>query len=218
MDPYQVLGISQNASDEEVKRAYRELARKYHPDKYIDNPLADLAQEKMKAINEAYDTIMKERLSGANAYRTDSASSGTTNDNTDYRSGTSGYRDSRFSRARQMIDAGNLDGAEALLRSINLASAEYYFLTGCIALKRGWYDDARQNLQTAAAMEPNNIEYQSALKKMHGVGDAYRSNTFSDTCGSTSCCKDSSGCDICSGLLALDCCCECMGGDLIPCC
>ena len=47
-DPYQVLGISENASDEEVKRAYRELARKYHPDNYHDNPLADLAQEKMK--------------------------------------------------------------------------------------------------------------------------------------------------------------------------
>ena len=49
-DPYQVLGISENASDEEVKRAYRELARKYHPDNYHDNPLADLAQEKMKDI------------------------------------------------------------------------------------------------------------------------------------------------------------------------
>ena len=56
-DPYSVLGVSQSASDEEVKKAYRELARKYHPDNYQNNPLADLAEEKMKEINQAYDTI-----------------------------------------------------------------------------------------------------------------------------------------------------------------
>ena len=58
-DPYQVLGVSPSASDQEIKKAYRDLARKYHPDSYVDNPLAELAQEKMKEINEAYDTIMK---------------------------------------------------------------------------------------------------------------------------------------------------------------
>lgn len=60
-DPYSVLGVSPDASDEEIKKAYRELARKYHPDNYQNNPLADLAEEKMKAINEAYDAITKQR-------------------------------------------------------------------------------------------------------------------------------------------------------------
>ena len=50
-DPYSVLGITPEATDEEVKQAYRTLARKYHPDNYQDNPLADLAEEKMKEIN-----------------------------------------------------------------------------------------------------------------------------------------------------------------------
>ena len=65
-DPYSVLGVARSATDAEIKKAYRELARKYHPDNYADNPLADLAQEKMKDINEAYDTITKSR-SGASS-------------------------------------------------------------------------------------------------------------------------------------------------------
>lgn len=56
-DPYEVLGVPHGASEDEIKKAYRELARKYHPDNYVNNPLADLAQEKMKEINEAYATL-----------------------------------------------------------------------------------------------------------------------------------------------------------------
>ena len=60
-DPYEVLGVPRTATDEEIKKAYRNLARKYHPDNYHDSPLADLAQEKMKEINAAYEQITKER-------------------------------------------------------------------------------------------------------------------------------------------------------------
>ena len=64
-NPYEVLGVSENASDEEIKKAYRELARKYHPDNYADNPLSDLAGEKMKEINDAYDQIVNSRRAAA---------------------------------------------------------------------------------------------------------------------------------------------------------
>ena len=64
-DPYQVLGVPSTATDEEVKKAYRDLARKYHPDNYHDNPLADLAQERMKEINEAYEAVQSQREGGA---------------------------------------------------------------------------------------------------------------------------------------------------------
>ena len=60
-DPYKVLGISRDASDAEVKKAYREMARKYHPDNYVNSPMSDLAEEKMKEINEAYEEIQKSR-------------------------------------------------------------------------------------------------------------------------------------------------------------
>jgi len=63
-DPYKVLGVSRDASDDEIKRAYRELAKKYHPDKYKDSDLSELANEKMKEINAAYDEIQKQRSAG----------------------------------------------------------------------------------------------------------------------------------------------------------
>ena len=63
-NPYEVLGVSQNASNDEIKRAYRDLSRKYHPDSYVDNPLAGLAEEKFKEVQEAYDQIMRERDGG----------------------------------------------------------------------------------------------------------------------------------------------------------
>lgn len=72
-DPYEVLGVPSNASDDEVKRAYRELSRKYHPDSYVDNPLADLAEEKFKEVQEAYQQIMNQR-SGNGSYQQSSQS------------------------------------------------------------------------------------------------------------------------------------------------
>ena len=66
-DPYQVLGVPSTATDEEVKKAYRDLARKYHPDNYHDNPLADLAQERMKEINEAYEAVQSQRKAARSA-------------------------------------------------------------------------------------------------------------------------------------------------------
>ena len=67
MDPYKVLGVTPQTSDDDVKRAYRELARKYHPDNYVNNPLADLAEARMKEINEAYDMIMSQRSNKGSA-------------------------------------------------------------------------------------------------------------------------------------------------------
>ena len=60
-NPYDVLGISPDASDDEIKRAYRDLTKKYHPDANVNNPLAELAEEKFKEVQEAYDEIMKQR-------------------------------------------------------------------------------------------------------------------------------------------------------------
>ncbi len=184
-DPYSVLGVSQSASDDEVKKAYRELARKYHPDNYQNNPLADLAEEKMKEINEAYDTITKQR-SGA--------SSG----------GYGGYQQSyqqdyqqktAYAQVRSLINAGNLAQAEQLLYGVVQRDGEWYFLSGSIAYRKGWLDEAMQNYTRAVQMEPNNMEFRQALAliqrgPMGGYRPAgYGTATTCDPCTTYLCCS-----------------------------
>lgn len=200
-DPYTVLGIQRSATDDEVKAAYRELAKKYHPDNYADSPLGDLAVEKMQEINEAYDKIMSERKrgkSGANNF------GGTQNAN------------SSFLDVRAMIQAGRLEDAQELLDGVPIErrDAEWYFLSGSVLYRRGWFDEAYTCFCTACRMNPTNPEYRAALNQIQrqrsGNFGGYRTYTSSGTQCST--------CDICQGLICADCCCECMGGDLIRCC
>ncbi len=209
-DPYSVLGISPSASDDEVKKAYRELARKYHPDNYHDNPLADLASEKMKEINEAYDTITKTREQGSsygsgNAYQRQSRSGAYQQSN------TGANYNSAYAQIRNLINANNLAAAETMLNNISARDAQWHYLMGSVYWRKGWMDEAGRHFRTAASMEPGNIEYRNAVQYMNHGGQAYRpagagSMTQVDTC------------NLCSNLICMDCCCEMMGGDLIPCC
>lgn len=200
-DPYQVLGVSKNATDDEIKNAYRELARKYHPDNYADNPLSDLAGEKMKEINEAYDAIINQRKhhSGRNSgpsYDANAASS--------------------FPEVRSLINQGRLEQAQEVLDGVPPQSrdAEWYFLNGTVLYRRGWFDQAYTSFATASRMNPENAEYRNAVNNaQRQAGRQY--NPYRTYGGNSGGC---SGCDVCSSLICADCCCECMGGDLIPCC
>ena len=182
-DPYTVLGVSPNASDQEVKRAYRELARKYHPDNYVDNPLADLAEEKMKEINEAYEAIQKQR-SGGGSYQ--QQSSGGYRQQQQYSSSSSS--NPTFARVRSMINLGDLNAAERLLQEVPQRSGEWYFLMGSIAYRRGWLDEAMQNYNLAVQMEPGNMEYRQALAMMQRGGQAYRPYGAAGGMDSLDCC------------------------------
>ncbi len=192
-NPYEVLGISPNATDDEVKTAYRQLARKYHPDNYADNPLSDLAQEKMKEINEAYDTIIRERQSGST------------------HSGSGSYGD-----IRNLIMQRRYTQAEELLDGIPSASrtAEWFYLKGMVLHQKGWLEEADRHFRQAAAMEPSNMEYQAAVNR----SSSNRSGQYTASYGQQSGCCSGDSCDCCTSLICADCCCECMGGDLIRCC
>ena len=203
-DPYQILGVPETATDAEVKKAYLNLARKYHPDNYHDNPLADLAQEKMKEINAAYEQITKERSSRSSGSASAYGSSG------GYGSGSSGYGgyggyggyqqryggqsasgSSVLQQVRIAISTGDLSRAEALLANYSDHNAEWNFLKGAVCYRRGWMDEAKRYYQTACQMDPGNAEYRSALDYMeNGRQSAYRpgGGTFgTNVCGGNLC-------------------------------
>ena len=185
-DPYKVLGVSPNASDDEVKRAYRELAKKYHPDNYINNPLADLAEEKMKEINEAYDTITKGRTSGA----------GSTGAGNSYSGGGS----SNYQNIRRALNDGNIALAESLLAGCSSHDAEWNFLMGTVMYRKGWYDNARTYFMRAYSMEPNNPEYAEAMSRMQNNNSGGYNSVNGGCC---------SPCDCCTMLMCADCLCDC---------
>lgn len=201
MDPYKVLGVSPSASDDEIKQAYRALAKKYHPDNYANNPVADLAAEKMKEINAAYEKIQEMRK-GNNTESGDNASWGST-------------ASPSYAAIRNQISYGNTDRAEEMLNEIpeNLRGGEWYFCMGSVCYRRGWFDRSADYFRAAADAEPSNREYAAAAERMNAARDVYRERgrAFNKDNASTAC-------DCCSSLLCADCLCECMGGDIIPCC
>ncbi len=208
-DPYKVLGVSPDATDDEIKKAYRALARKYHPDKYRDSDLADLASEKMKEINAAYEEIKTLREHGGS---TGANQGGYGSYTGSY--GRSSSSNPKFNEIRRLLNGGGIDQAETLLNNFTPADrgAEWHFLMGTVHLKKNNFVDAQRCFDTACSMDPYNREYRSAQEYLRRRAGSYGSG------GQSSGSADCSVCNICTGLMCADCCCECCGGDLISCC
>jgi len=158
----------------------------------MNNPLADLAAEKFKEINEAY-----EQLTGDGAQ-------------------TSGYTGhgggaGNFAHIRNLINMNRTDEAERELDVMTNRTAEWFFLKGSIFMRRGWHAQGLNFIRQAVNMEPNNPEYRTVLSRYMAQGQQYR--RVSQDMG-----YGVSPCDCCQGMICADCCCECMGGDLIRCC
>lgn len=204
-DPYKVLGVSPSDSDETIKAAYKELVKKYHPDNYSQNPLGDLADEKMAEINNAYDEIMNMRR--GSGYASGSSSS-------DYSGGTD------FRQIRYHIVHGEITKADEMLERVSSSArnAEWNFLKGSVCYKRGWLNEAYDYISEAVRQNPSNPEYTAALNRMNNSRNGGMNGANPNIYRTDSSINGCNGCDCCTNLLCADCCCECMGGDLIACC
>ena len=202
MNPYEVLGVSRNASIDEIKKAYKELSRKYHPDSYVGNPLSSLAEEKFKQVQEAYDAIMKEKNGDFNY-------AGNYNNN--------GYNNSE---SGEMAEVYNLLGRRAYSQALSLLdsmpnrNAKWYYYSAIAQVGLGNNLRGMEYARMAVSMEPNNIEYQNLVNRLSFQGNRYGEvrNVYR---GGRSGFDDAS--DLCCKLWLADSLCECMGGDLCSC-
>ena len=217
-NPYDVLGVSQNASDDEVKKAYRELSRKYHPDANVDNPLADLAEEKFKEIQEAYAEIMRQRSQGGSRSSAGGGYGGY---------GYQGYRqaygqqsgdsqqDVEMQAAINFINSRRYQDALNVLNRMQNRTSMWYYASAFANAGLGNNVLARDQAATAVNMEPNNVQYRQLLNQIEFNSRRYQNNPYGGgyygsggSCGTGNMC-----CDLCIA----DQLCECMGGDLCAC-
>lgn len=204
-NPYAVLGISPSASNDEVKKAYRELSRKYHPDSYVNNPLASLAEEKFKEVQEAYDQIMKDRehgYSGVGSSGDDSAELNTV------------YSYLNAKRYREALDA---------LDRVPIRTARWYFYSAVANNGVGNNIMSTEHARQAVNMDPSNQEYRNFLNQIEWQSQRYQNTRYNNTGygggygGNGGYGRNYGTGNLCCDLWCADSICECMGGDIIPC-
>ena len=171
-DPYHVLGVSQDASDEEIKKAYRALSRKYHPDANINNPLKEEAEVKFKEVQQAYQQIMDERSRGYFSGAGSSAGYGGWYQN--QQRTDAGDENSQYLRAAaNYIQSGHYTEALNVLNSIKERGALWYFYSASANSGVGNNVTALEHAKEAVRLEPQNMQYQMLRRRLVSAETEY---------------------------------------------
>lgn len=164
LNPYRVLGLSSDASMDEIKKAYRQLSRQYHPDANINNPNRAQAEEKFKEIQEAYNQILNQRERGdfgAGAFGAESGSYQT--------------EDVRMRAAVNYLNSGHYREAIHVLDEVEQRNADWYYLHAVGLSGLGNNAQALMDAQRAAGLAPDNIRYRMLLHQLQAGGQWYQS-------------------------------------------
>ena len=170
MDPYQILGVSRSATDDEVKKAYRNLSRKYHPDANVNNPNKDQAEEMFKRVQQAYDAIMKERQSGGYDEFFGGSYSGGYQENTSEDANI-------LMAAANYINSGYYREAMTALNQLEESrrNGQWYYYAAIASRGLGNLIDARSYASRAVQLEPGNFRYRQLLDALeNGSGEYMR--------------------------------------------
>lgn len=169
-DPYQVLGIQRGATEEEIKKAYRSLSRKYHPDANINNPRKEEAENKFKEVQEAYEQIMNERTGSSQGGQ---GFGGFGSRSTYGQAGQASEEDVRLQAAANYINNRYYKEALNVLQGIDNHSARWYYFSGYANWGLGNNVTGLEHAKQALAMEPGNWQYQELVNRMEGGGSWY---------------------------------------------
>lgn len=223
-NPYTVLGVPENASEEEIKKAYRALSRKYHPDANINNPNKEQAEEKFKEIQQAYQQIMREREGGRGSQGGYGYGPGSSRGYGGYGGfggfggGNAGQSDSwseedvRMQAAENYIRSRHFAEAMHVLSEIQQHNAHWFYLSAMANAGQGNNVLAREHAQRAVSMDPNNAAYRQLLAQLENGGQWYQS--MGDMYGSP---MTGQG-DWCMRICLLNAFCGCCCGRPVLCC
>lgn len=212
-DPYQILGISRGASDEEIKKAYRNLSRKYHPDANVNNPDKAQAEEKFKQVQQAYDQIMKEKEQGSFGGYSGFGGYGNYGFGgyQNHQSQNSDY-ENYMRAAANYIQSRHYREALNVLNSMQERNGMWYYYSAIANNGAGNNVIALEHAKKAAALEPDNYQYRQLVQQLEGGGMWYRDmqGPFYEysTGGSDFCMK------LCIANMICNCCC---GGRICIC-